>query len=72
MRPALLVLLLVLASVLVGCAWTMSAQRRQRISDCLARCDAMGQKEAGQRPVDPQSGFVDQRSDCERQCHSIR
>jgi len=71
MRPRIFVVLLLLFAP-AGCTWTMSAAERQRISDCLARCNAMGQQDPGRRPVDPQSGFVDQRSECERQCHALR
>ena len=72
MRPGFSVVLLLLLAALAGCTWTMSSAQRQRVSDCLARCDAMGQQDPGRRPVDPQSGFVDQRSESERQCHALR
>ena len=65
--------LLLLMSIVSGCAWTMSRDRSKRISDCLARCESMGPGPAApgtQNARDPSFGLRDSRSECERACHS--
>ena len=65
-------LTLALAGILlIGCAWTMSPARRQRISDCLRRCEA----QQGASPMaapDSHDTYRDTRSPCERECHSTQ
>lgn len=55
-----------------GCATTataMSAERQQRISECLKQCPA-SPAEAGPATIDDRA--LDQRNDCERRCHALR
>jgi len=46
-----------------ACAVTMSSDRRQRISDCLARCD-----EGRERPGQSRNSLTD----CEKRCQGMK
>jgi hypothetical protein len=55
---------------LLGCTWTMSPARQQRISDCVTRCEARGMQ-----PMDSPSShetYRDTRTPCERGCHTLK
>jgi len=62
-------LILIVAPLLAGCAWTMSSHRNRRISDCLAQCNA-AQPQPG--PGESSWGTRDQRTPCERKCHALK
>lgn len=56
-----------------GCTHSGSAQRQQRIDDCLASCQRMQPAApAGVGPLDPRQGIRDSRTECERECHGVR
>jgi hypothetical protein len=64
----LFVLCVVVAGLAASCALTMSPDRSQRISDCLAQCEQVDPKSGSN--VSPQNGVRDQRSPCEQRCHA--
>jgi hypothetical protein len=64
------VLTLVAVSFLAGCA-TLSPERRQRISDCIAQCDAGREPPAAGPMGNPGGSVHDMRSDCESRCQSM-
>ena len=71
MRPCVKLLVLVLTGAwLLGCSWTMSPARQQRISNCVKRCEAQGAS-PGAAP-DSHDTYRDSRSPCERECHSLK
>jgi hypothetical protein len=61
------VLMLLVAALSAACATTMSPERRQRASDCMAQCDA-GREPPVSGPMDRPAYSHDTRTDCERRC----
>jgi hypothetical protein len=70
----LLALAALLAALLAGCTWTVSSARKQRINDCLRRCEAQHASQAvpGSGADHQHDTFRDTRTPCERECHSLR
>jgi hypothetical protein len=61
------VLMLLVAALSAACATTMSPERRQRASDCMAQCDA-GREPPVSGPMGQPAFAHDMRSDCEKRC----
>jgi len=68
LAPQFLVSWMVLALVWLSgaCATTMSPDKRQRILDCVAQCDA-GREPQRSEPMGPLNRH-DTRTDCEKRC----
>lgn len=71
MRRSMLIFALITSLGLImlsACArTTMTAQRKQQISDCLARCQAMNPPGGAVHVREP---ATDTRSGCEQSCHN--
>jgi hypothetical protein len=61
-----------LGVLVTSCTWTMSQDRRSRISDCLSQCNATQAPPQERGMASPNWGLRDSRTSCEQRCHSLK